>query len=52
MSGWGHPRAREQAVQAGFDRHFLKPITIAHLNALLGRPATRPAAATGPATGR
>jgi len=46
MSGWGHPRAREQAVQAGFDRHFLKPITVAHLTALLGRPAQGVAAAT------
>lgn len=35
MSGWGHSRARERAVQAGFDRHFLKPITVAHLTALL-----------------
>jgi two-component system OmpR family response regulator len=35
MSGWGHQAAREQAVQAGFDRHFLKPITLAHLHALL-----------------
>ena len=46
MSGWGHPRAREQAVQAGFDRHFLKPITLGHLTALLG-PVKRQAAATG-----
>lgn len=35
MSGWGHRHAREQAVQAGFDRHFLKPISVAHLHALL-----------------
>jgi CheY-like chemotaxis protein len=35
MSGWGHAAAREQAVLAGFDRHFLKPITLAHLHALL-----------------
>lgn len=35
MSGWGHQAAREQAAQAGFDRHFLKPITLAHLHALL-----------------
>jgi CheY-like chemotaxis protein len=38
MSGWGHASARDQAVQAGFDRHFLKPITVAHLTALLGVP--------------
>jgi CheY-like chemotaxis protein len=38
MSGWGHSAAREQAVQAGFDRHFLKPITLAHLTALLALP--------------
>jgi two-component system CheB/CheR fusion protein len=39
MSGWGHAAAREQAVRAGFDRHFLKPITLAHLTALLAMPA-------------
>lgn len=38
MSGWGHPSAREEAVRAGFDRHFLKPITLAHLHALLAVP--------------
>lgn len=38
MSGWGHATAREQAVKAGFDRHFLKPITLAHLTALLAMP--------------
>lgn len=35
MSGWGHQAARDEAVQAGFDRHFLKPITLAHLHGLL-----------------
>jgi CheY-like chemotaxis protein len=39
MSGWGHRAAREEAVKAGFDRHFLKPITMAHLAALLRSPA-------------
>lgn len=39
MSGWGHQAARDEAVQAGFDRHFLKPITLAHLHALLDRRA-------------
>jgi CheY-like chemotaxis protein len=39
MSGWGHSTAREQAVRAGFDRHFLKPISVAHLHALLGMEA-------------
>jgi hypothetical protein len=38
MSGWGHPGARDQAIQAGFDRHYLKPITLAHVAALLGMP--------------
>lgn len=38
MSGWGHPHAREQAIEAGFDRHFLKPLTLAHLHALLASP--------------
>jgi CheY-like chemotaxis protein len=42
MSGWGHAAAREQAVQAGFDRHFLKPITLAHLTALLALPPKEP----------
>ena len=38
ISGWGHSAAREQAIAAGFDRHFLKPITLAHLHALLDPP--------------
>jgi CheY-like chemotaxis protein len=38
ISGWAHPSAREQAVAAGFDRHYLKPITLAHVTALLGLP--------------
>jgi len=38
MSGWGDAVAREQAVKAGFDRHLLKPLTLAHLNALLATP--------------
>lgn len=38
MSGLGHRHAREQAIQAGFDRHFLKPLTLAHLRALLAAP--------------
>lgn len=38
MSGWGHRSAREEAVKAGFDRHFLKPISVAHLHALLDTP--------------
>ena len=39
MSGWGHATARERAVRAGFDRHFLKPISVAHLHALLDTTA-------------
>jgi CheY-like chemotaxis protein len=38
MSGWGDAAAREEAVKAGFDRHFLKPLTISHLTALLSVP--------------
>jgi len=41
MSGWGHQAAREQARQAGFDRHFLKPLTLAHLYALLAPHSVR-----------
>jgi CheY-like chemotaxis protein len=42
MSGWGHASAREEATRAGFDRHFLKPITIRHLSALLALPRKGP----------
>ena len=42
MSGWGHATAREAAARAGFDRHFLKPITIRHLSALLALPRKGP----------
>ena len=38
LSGWGDPAARAAAVAAGFDRHFLKPITLQHLAALLAAP--------------
>ncbi len=38
MSGWGHAAARAEAARAGFDRHFLKPLTLAHLTALLAMP--------------
>lgn len=38
MSGLGHRHAREQAIEAGFDRHFLKPLTLANLHALLATP--------------
>jgi CheY-like chemotaxis protein len=42
MSGLGHRHAREQAIQAGFDRHFVKPLTLAHLRALLATPTRTP----------
>jgi CheY-like chemotaxis protein len=41
MSGWGHQDARDRAVAAGFDRHFLKPITASHLRAVLELGTTR-----------
>jgi CheY-like chemotaxis protein len=44
ISGWGHASARHEAVRAGFDRHFLKPITLAHLAALLDNPPRSSAA--------
>src|SRR5262245_28563456 len=41
MSGWGDANARAQAAEAGFDRHFVKPLTRHHLAALLATPAAR-----------
>lgn len=50
VSGWGHERARAQAIHAGFDRHFLKPLTLAHLRALLASPRKGPRSAYGAST--
>jgi signal transduction histidine kinase len=35
LSGWGQPRDREMAVEAGFDAHLVKPLDHARLEELL-----------------
>ncbi len=42
MSGWGHAHARQEALDAGFDRHIIKPLTVSHLRSLLKLPARAP----------
>lgn len=40
LTGWGSDADRQRALDAGFDRHLTKPVTIADLEAALaaGRP--------------
>jgi CheY-like chemotaxis protein len=35
LTGWGHDQARRDALAAGFDRHFVKPVAIEELLAYL-----------------
>ncbi|MBN8280805.1 MAG: response regulator, partial [Gammaproteobacteria bacterium] len=37
VSGWGQDRERRASADAGFDRHFVKPVEYAELEALLGQ---------------
>jgi CheY-like chemotaxis protein len=42
VSGYGQEEVVAQALAAGFDRHFLKPLELADLQALLAERASRP----------
>lgn len=35
LTGWGHDQDRREALAAGFDRHFVKPVAIEELLAYL-----------------
>jgi CheY-like chemotaxis protein len=35
VTGWGQPQDRRKSRDAGFDRHIVKPITLAALEQLL-----------------
>ena len=35
VTGWGQPADRERAREAGFDRHFAKPISEENIRSLL-----------------
>jgi CheY-like chemotaxis protein len=35
VSGWGAKDDLARAREAGFDRHFTKPVTVAHLSEFL-----------------
>jgi len=37
LSGWGQDEDREKTRQAGFDRHFVKPVDVNELMGVLGR---------------
>ena len=41
FTGWGQDGDRRRTAEAGFDRHFVKPVDIAALNALLAEMPTR-----------
>ena len=42
LTGWGQPRDRERTRDAGFDRHFVKPVSIDELLARLAEDLARP----------
>ena len=41
LSGWGRDEDRRRAIEAGFDRHFVKPMEIDALENLLGLARSR-----------
>jgi CheY-like chemotaxis protein len=41
VSGWGQPADKERARDAGFDRHFSKPVSESDIQKLLAELATR-----------
>jgi DNA-binding response OmpR family regulator len=47
LSGWGQEEDRRRSVEAGFDRHFVKPIRIEVLEELLA--STQPRRPSSPA---
>ena len=46
MSGYGQPEDRQRAVDAGFDRHLVKPVDPSELEKLLAQKPGRQSAAT------
>jgi CheY-like chemotaxis protein len=44
ITGWGQPKDQRRASEAGFDRHYTKPVEPAVLEALLNSLSDRPAA--------
>jgi CheY-like chemotaxis protein len=51
VTGWGQEQDRLRAVEAGFDRHLVKPISAETVDSLL-RSVARGAAGAQPLTGR
>lgn len=41
VTGWGQERDRERAMQAGFDAHLTKPVTLEALGRVLNRAISR-----------
>jgi CheY-like chemotaxis protein len=41
LTGWGQESDRQQAIEAGFDRHLTKPVDLDALEALLSEDADR-----------
>jgi CheY-like chemotaxis protein len=42
LTGYGQPEDRARALEAGFDVHLTKPVDVARLEQLLGRPDPEP----------
>jgi CheY-like chemotaxis protein/two-component sensor histidine kinase len=41
LTGWGQPRDRSEALEAGFDHHTTKPVDPTHIQALIAASRTR-----------
>ena len=41
LTGWGQPRDRSEALEAGFDHHATKPVDPAHIQALIANSRRR-----------
>jgi CheY-like chemotaxis protein len=37
ITGWGQERDRQRAREAGFDHHFVKPVSVEQLVAILAK---------------
>jgi two-component system CheB/CheR fusion protein len=47
LTGWGQEQDRRRSREAGFDRHFIKPVEPGVLHQFLGDPTASPDAVPG-----
>jgi CheY-like chemotaxis protein len=41
LTGYGKPADRDKALQSGFDRHLVKPVSLKDLSEVIGEHACR-----------